>query len=97
MIKKQRRVLMIGQRTNTNLEIGNVVETEADIKSLASRGQLFTKLAEDYFIMSRGAFDWDKVISLEPVLHMCEHIFCSESYPTAACEGPGVCYWTESI
>mmetsp|Transcript_67140 Transcript_67140/g.160137 ORF Transcript_67140/g.160137 Transcript_67140/m.160137 type:complete len:1001 (+) Transcript_67140:245-3247(+) len=61
VIKHERRLLLIGQRTNYAMDLTNVVKTEADIQEMARKGMLFTKLAEDYFIMSRGAVDWDKV------------------------------------
>jgi hypothetical protein len=68
--KLKPHVLMIGRRTNFDMPIPfsrlspwaiNTVADLSVVKRMASRGRLFQTDAQDYFFVTRGTFNWDKM------------------------------------
>jgi hypothetical protein len=51
-------VLIVGKRTNTEFH-SQALATDDDVVKLAKSGKLFQSDAQDYFLYSRGARDWN--------------------------------------
>ena len=51
-------LLIVGKRTNTEFH-SQVLESDEDVVKLAKNGKLFQADAQDYFLYSRAARDWN--------------------------------------
>ena len=53
--------MVVGKRTNVEHHTEDAFNSDEDIDKAAERGQRYTAIAQDYFIYSRGAKDWEQM------------------------------------
>ena len=59
--KRLKRIFVIGRRTNYKFQRDQQVFNLTSVSQLARAGVLFHDYAQDYFITTRSAFDWDSI------------------------------------
>ena len=57
--RKRKGVLVVGKRTNVEFSATDSLDSDQQVQAKARKGTVFQNDAEDYFIYSRGARDWN--------------------------------------
>ena len=62
-------ILIVGRRVNVNFHAdlefpSEFSKQDAFIESLARRGSLFQADAEDFFIFTKGTFNWNQLVNM---------------------------------
>mmetsp|Transcript_35007 Transcript_35007/g.56529 ORF Transcript_35007/g.56529 Transcript_35007/m.56529 type:complete len:274 (+) Transcript_35007:654-1475(+) len=57
--RKRQGILVVGKRTNVEFYTTDSLDSDQQVQAKARKGTVFQNDAEDYFIYSRGARDWN--------------------------------------